>query len=334
MSHPSVGNWTRIPISSVDDLSDAVYGAGLDATQLSRAPVTGSLAFAFSDGITYGTGLIGGQVAITGPLSLNMVTLGLGLVLTPGSRQWLSEVATGNVGIFLPGDAHDALYMRGSLYATVTLPLDHLEQLAAKLDVVLDAKTLGGSGVDPQKLPADTMERLRASFLQVHAGYGDSPLIADLEHELLEALIVHLGRVPRRPPGGTNPRGYALVVARARAFISDHLDQPISIDQIAAAASTSHRTLHRAFQSVLNETPYAYVLKLRLHRIRHELVSDDELACSIAAVANHWGMPELGRFANWYHELFGELPSQTLARYRQSVPHLHDRTFSNLAGSA
>lgn len=329
-SPPRTGHWARIPISCVEDLSNAVYGAGLDAMQMSRAPVMGSLAFAFNDGITYGTGFIGGQVAIAGPLSLNMVTLGLGLILPPGSKQWLNEVATGNVGIFLPGDAHDALYMPGSLYATVSIRSERLEELAAKLDMVLDAKTLGGSGVDVQKLPAHTMNQLRASFLRVHVGHAGGPTISELGNELLAALIVHLGRVPRPTVGGTNPRGHSLVVARARAFIHDHLDQPLSIDKIAAAAATSHRTLHRAFQLVLNETPYSYVLKLRLHRIRHELISDKELACSITAVANHWGMPELGRFAGWYHDLFGELPSRTVARCRESV----DRVVANLAGSA
>jgi AraC-like DNA-binding protein len=328
-----MGDWTRIPISCVDDLSDAVYGAGLDATQLSRAPVTGSLAFSFKDGITFGTGYLGGQVAIAGPLSPDMVTLGLGLILTPGSRQWLNEVATGNVGVFLPGDAHDALYMPGSLYATVTIPSERLEELASKLDVVLDAKTLGGSGVDAQKLPATVLERLRASFQQIHAGRAGGSMNSVVGDELLTALIMHLGRAPRPPAGLTDPRGYALVVARARAFIREHLDQPLSIGKIANATSTSHRTLHRAFQIVLNETPYSYVLKLRLHRIRHELVTDEEFACSITAVANRWGINELGRFAGWYRELFGELPSKTLTRHRKD-PAPRQLNRRELAGSA
>jgi AraC-like DNA-binding protein len=321
-------NWARVPISSVEDLSNAVYGAGLDVTQMSRAPVTGNLAFAFNDGITYGTGLVGGQVAIAGPLSLNMVTLGLGLILTPGSRQWLNEVATGNVGIFLPGDAHDALYMPGSMYATVTVSSERLEEMAAKLDMVLDGKTLGGSGVDPEKLPASTMARLSAGFLKIHVEDGSMPPV--LCDELLAALIVHLGRIPRPLIGRANPKGYALIVMRARTFIHEHLDQPLSIDKIAEAARTSHRTLHRAFHLVLNETPYSYVLKLRLHRIRHELISDRELSCSITTIANHWCMSELGKFAGWYNDLFGELPSKTAARCRELVT----PPIINLAGSA
>ena len=70
---------------------------------------------------------------------------------------------------------------------------------------------------------------------------------------------------------------------------------------------------------MLDETPYSYVQKLRLHRIRHELVTEAEAVCTIANVAHRWHLQELGRFAAWYRDLFGELPSQTLAREQQSA---------------
>jgi AraC-like DNA-binding protein len=111
------------------------------------------------------------------------------------------------------------------------------------------------------------------------------------------------------------------IVARARAFIHANLDQPLSIEKIANAAATSHRTLHRAFHVVLDETPYSYVQKLRLNRIRRELVTDAEIACTITSVAHRWNIPEMGRFAAWYRDLFGELPSQTLMRRQQSPQH-------------
>jgi hypothetical protein len=125
--------WTRIPISGVEDLSDAVLGAGLEVTQMSRAPVTGSLAFATFHGITCTSGYIGGRVALIGPLSAKMVTLGVGLVIAPGTRHWLNEVTTGAVGVFLPGDEHDALYPPGSMYAVVTLAAERLEEFFRRL---------------------------------------------------------------------------------------------------------------------------------------------------------------------------------------------------------
>jgi AraC-like DNA-binding protein len=315
--------WTRIPIASVEDLSDAVLGAGLEVTQMSRAPVTGSLAFATLDGrATCTSGYIDGRVTLTGPLSANMVTLGVGVVMAPGTRHWLNEVTSGAVGVFLPGDEHDALYTPGSIYVALTLSGERLEESAAARDLVLDSKMLGGTGVHAKKLVESYVFALERQFRHIHAAREDALHTnprAVTEH-LLQRFITHFARAPRFQVGGIDPRGHARVVARARAFIHANLDQPLSIDKIASASATSHRTLHRAFQMVLDETPYSYVQKLRLHRIRHELVSDAEAVCTITNAALRWNIAELGRFAGWYRELFGELPSQTLARHRQTQP--------------
>jgi len=39
-----------------------------------------------------------------------------------------------------------------------------------------------------------------------------------------------------------------------------------------------------------------------------------ERASTITLIANQWGTSELGRMAGWYRELFGECPSETLAK--------------------
>jgi AraC-like DNA-binding protein len=283
--------------------------------QMSCSPLTGSLAFTTQDGIAYSTGQIGGQVALTGCLSESLVTLGLGLVLPAGSKQWLTDVTTGNVGVFLAGAPHDALYMPGTLFATATLSLDLLEETAANLGLALSGKDLGESGVVDRPLPDNALRQLQAEFGNLHFSglSSDDPSFAMAGRNLLQAFIYHLGREPRPYIGKPIHRGYARIVAKARAFIIGNLDRPLSIDAIAAAASTSQRTLHRAFLDVLNETPYSYVKKVRLHRIRHELISDAEKACTIKIAVHRWGITELGRFAGWYNELFGERPSETVS---------------------
>jgi AraC-like DNA-binding protein len=225
--------------------------------------------------------------------------------------------------VFLPGDEHDALYPPDSMYAVVTLSAGRLEEAAAQHDLVLDAKTLGGTGVDAKKRfsPSD-LSRLQMRFERIHAGQlSDAASARMIGTQLLDDMILHFARAPRFQTGRTDPRGLARIVARARAFIHEHLDQPLSIETIASAAATSHRTLHRAFHVVLDETPYSYVQKLRLNRIRHELVTDAEVVRTITSAAHRWNIPEMGRFAAWYRDLFGELPSQTLMRRQQSPRH-------------
>ncbi len=303
--------WHKISISDIEDLRDAVLGAGLDATQMSTGVLSGGLVFCEQDGLVTTSGLIRGRVAHSGPLSEQGVTIGVGLYLAPGTSHWQSHVKTGNVGIFLPGDMHDSIYADGSLYATVTLPSDRLEEEAARQGLVLDAAMLGGTGVHRRDLDQSITAHLRRRFRQVHhSAFDDLTLGADM----LLAAIEHLARPPRCTNAGRFPRGHGLIVKRARDYIHAHLNEPIDVDEIASAAATSRRTLFRAFNEILGESPRAYTRRLRLHRIRRDLANEDESRCTVAMVAMRWGMEDLGRMAGHYRDLFGELPSQTHRR--------------------
>lgn len=307
------GDWRVAALGSVDDLQDAVLGAGLETLQFSRGPVEGSLAFATSDGVTYSSGLLGGRVALSGALSEERVTLGLGVRLNPGSRQWLNEVFSGGIGIYHAGDEHRALYMPGSLYACATLTTDRLEEIAADMGLVLDARQLGGSGISPKRMADGSLNIVRKGFEQVHRGAANAFSSPVLGRFMLESLIGALAREPRLPPGARKPAGHGRIVARAIGFIEDNLTAPLSNRAVARAAFTSEATLHRAFLEVFDETPQSYVRKLRLNRIRRDLASEEEARCTITMIANRWGVSELGRFAGLYRSLFGELPSQTRA---------------------
>ncbi|MFK8252898.1 AraC family transcriptional regulator [Ancylobacter terrae] len=325
MTQSLTSDWSVVRLSSIEDLSEAVHGAGLSATQMSAAPVTGSLAFTESRGIRFSTGMIDSRVSLTGPLSEDWITIGLGIDLPPGTRHWLNDVSSGNVGVFMPGDEHDSLYVPGSLYAVFTLSDEVLEP-AAQRELVLSSRELGGSGVHGRRLAAPQLNLLKRLFRPLHDPAVDrGPAGLDPAAALIEALIDHIGRPPLAVIGLRTPRGYERIVRRARAFIHDNLGSPMSVELIATAAATSPRTLHRAFRERLDETPYSYVLKLRLHRIRYDVISDLERTTTLATIANHWGISELGRLAGWYRELFGELPSQTRERLGRASrpPQLH-----------
>lgn len=303
--------WTHLPISKIEDLSDAVRGAGLDATQMSSGHLTGSLIFSETDGMTCSSGLIDGRVSLFGPLSQDKITVGAVLRLDLGARHWLNEVQTGSVGVFLAGDEHDAIYAPGSMYAAITLTADKLEQEAAAENLVLEKTTLGGTGIHARLLSPSLLQRLELAFRQAHQRSGVAS--SEIADQMLSALIAHLACPPHQTNAGRQRSHYGKIVERARAYIHENLCEPISVDELAAAAYASRRTLFRAFEEILNETPRTYVRKLRLHRIRHDLAGDAEKACTIALIANQWGISDLGRMSGWYRELFGERPNETLS---------------------
>jgi AraC-like DNA-binding protein len=311
-------HWSNLPISHIEDLRDAVYGAGLEATQMASGALRGSLVFSDWGGVVVSSGLINGHVALRGPLSQDKITLGIGLELAPGSKHWLTEVATGDVGVFHAGDEHDAFYVPGSLYATLTMSSERLREEAAREGLVLDRATLGGTGIRSRRVPPGVLAQMRHQFQRVHC--GGPPVIAGepgLCTMLLGTLLNQVAREPHPVRGRARITGHARVLARARAYIMAHLGEPIALDDIAAAACASRRTLQRAFAEILEDTPQTYVRRLRLHRIRAGLAGDAERACTIAVIANQWGITELGRMSRWYRELFGERPSETIAHAKE-----------------
>lgn len=310
--------WINLPIAHIEDLRDAVYGAGLEATQMSSGALRGSLVFTDWSGIVVSSGLIDGHVALRGPLSQDKITLGIGLELASGSRHWLTEVRTGDIGVFHAGDEHDAFYVPGSSYATVTLSQERLHEEAEREGLVLDGATLGGTGIRSRRVLPAVLDQMRHQFQRIHG--GGPPVVAGepgICTMLLGTLLNQVAREPHPLRGRARITGHARVLARARTYITAHLSEPISLDDIAAAACASRRTLQRAFAEILDDTPQTYVRRLRLHRIRAGLAGEAERACTIAVIANQWGMTELGRMSRWYRELFGERPSETVAHAKE-----------------
>jgi len=323
--------WRRIQIRQIEDLDASVPGSGLRAVQLSRQPVTGSLVFAGGDDVVLSSGHLRGRVSLAGPLPQRHLTVGLGLDFAAGARHWLREVGTGCVGPVQPGGEHDAIYADGSLYLKITMSEDRLLAEAEHEGLALDVAVIRRSGVHPRSLSPTAVDRLRRWAIAAHRGaLNDAETLTRFRTQVLAAVVQHLGRPPQIEPGLRPIRGRERTVARARAWIEAHLDEPIGINDIAAAAGASRRTLSRAFFDVLDESPQAYVTRLRLHRIRSELLRGD-VAPRIADASNRWAVGELGRMSGRYKAMFGELPSET-ARLRKTRALFSGRPWMSVSG--
>lgn len=97
-------------------------------------------------------------------------------------------------------------------------------------------------------------------------------------------------------------------------YIHENLDSDISLGDIAAAAGCSIRSLNRSFQHASDTSPMQYVQKLRLERIRAELLGLKSHDRTIADLAYQWGYRHLGEFNRKYRDSFGETPSETRRR--------------------
>lgn len=102
------------------------------------------------------------------------------------------------------------------------------------------------------------------------------------------------------------------VVARAARYIDEHLDEPITVHDIAAAVGVSVRTLQGAFRGIRAETSSRYLQRARLDVVHRALIAADPAKDTVAGIAGQWGFASMGRFAGLYRQAFGAPPSHTL----------------------
>ena len=134
--------------------------------------------------------------------------------------------------------------------------------------------------------------------------------------ELLETLLATLGEAVDREPGGGDRTGTAksLIVKTAEDYATSRVGDTLYVSDLCRAAGVSERTLEYAFKEIMGLTPVAYLIRLRLHRVRRALLAATQGSTTVSAVALDWGFWHLGDFSRAYRDCFGELPSDTLRR--------------------
>ena len=89
--------------------------------------------------------------------------------------------------------------------------------------------------------------------------------------------------------------------------MEQHVEDPLSLDQLAGLGGISRRQLERLFRGYLDDTPSGYYLKLRLKRARHLLEQTD---MSVMQVAMACGFVSAPYFSRAYRGLFGRSPRE------------------------
>ncbi len=191
--------------------------------------------------------------------------------------------------------------LEGALSQILGKPVDE----PIKFDLGFDL-----TGPTGQSLVA-SVQHLRKELTR-EGGLARFPLVrAQLETYVLSQLLL---TIPHN-----HHEAVTRVVAPARRrhiqlavdFIERHAGDPITTQDVAAAACVSLRALQAGFQQDFGMPPTAYLRNVRLERVRSDLMSSTP-EDSVGTIAMRWGFWHLGRFADQYRRKFGELPSETL----------------------
>ena len=131
-----------------------------------------------------------------------------------------------------------------------------------------------------------------------------------LRRSILEGFVISLLTALR----SASARSYtgARLVSETENYVDAAGGRPVHISELCSALKVSRRSLHRAFADTLGMGPTAYLRSRRLSAIQSVLRQCDPATISIGDLAFEYGFPEAGRFAAYYRDHFGEMPSETL----------------------
>jgi AraC family transcriptional regulator len=88
-------------------------------------------------------------------------------------------------------------------------------------------------------------------------------------------------------------------------YIEAHLNDNLSLADIALAAGLSKFHFSRLFKAAIGLTPHQYVLKRRIERAATQLKKDD---VAIAAVAHQFGFTDQSHFTRTFKQFKGMTP--------------------------
>ena len=112
-----------------------------------------------------------------------------------------------------------------------------------------------------------------------------------------------------RSQGATGPRPGALAawqVLRVRAFIEKNLQSNIDAGDLSAVAERSRAHFSRAFKQAFGEPPHAYVIKRRLARACHLMVTSSE---PLTRIALSVGFSDQAHLCRHFRRAFAQSPS-------------------------
>jgi AraC-like DNA-binding protein len=102
-------------------------------------------------------------------------------------------------------------------------------------------------------------------------------------------------------------------VRRAAAFIDAHIEQPVTVTEIAAAAGVTARALQYAFPHHYGTTITGYYRRVRLEQAHRQLqAADPTTGTTVAEIARRFGWASPANFATAYRKQYGLPPSHTL----------------------
>ena len=125
--------------------------------------------------------------------------------------------------------------------------------------------------------------------------------------------MLNLGVIPAKKKS-TREELYRRLIS-THEYMLDNFTQPISLTELAQTANISEFHFLRSFKAVFGESPYQYLLNLRLQLAKYLLIAGKQ---SITEIALSTGFKEVQAFSKLFRRAFRKGPSAFLQLYQNS----------------
>ena len=125
----------------------------------------------------------------------------------------------------------------------------------------------------------------------------------------------HRDPFARRAPARARPASLRIVRACVQ-YAASVQYQGVTLSDLSAVAGVSERRVRDAFNDCHGMSPTAYFRVAALREVRRTLLDGPFARDPVTRAASEFGFWHLSRFAGQYRALFGESPSETVARGR------------------
>lgn len=151
-----------------------------------------------------------------------------------------------------------------------------------------------------------------ARLLELMVRAEDADLLGPL---VVDEILIRLLQTPigSRVAQLGEPKSGVHRVAQAVSWIREHFAQPVTVEEMAAAANMSASSFHERFKAVTTMSPLQYQKALRLHEARR-LMLFQKMEASDAC--HRVGYLSASQFSREYARFFGNAPTKDIARLR------------------
>lgn len=318
------GDAIDVPLHSLsfDDYSDMVMEATVNFLLIDRSLTSWSVGHCALNSIVLQFGAEGGSKILHGlsrPDALSFIFQDRKIA---DRMIFDGQVLQSEDFVVLPPGSDFTIASIGShRWMSITMPVGMFEAHAAKIGRS-DLARIGKEkwAISP---PRQLLENLTANAAGIAAfirgrrtsvpdGH-DMDIATGLLNALTAAVAGSHGEVSLPP---RNSRATSDTMTRALEYVRGQHWGGLTVSDLARAADVTSRTLLRMFRQQLGMGPASYLKLRQLNIVRRALRGRLHPSSKITNIMSEHGVTEFGRFASEYRMLFGERPSDTVARSR------------------